>query len=120
MENNKVDSAIPGSEKEKLENRLKWLDAYQKIGVIKDEKIKFQQESEKRDLEVEYQQLKNRRIREGQEGYNTPIDQLLSIARAYIIDNEKTQLSDPVLRSLWTLDELELIKKKILMKMKLI
>lgn len=69
-----------------------------------------EQEIEKRDLEIED-------LKKQGSGFQTPIDQLLAVARACCVDNDKSLPgSDPAVRSIWEDDELEEIKSLIMKK----
>lgn len=94
-------------EREKLEVKLKQIEIDQKEQDL--ESAKFMD-----DLEIERRTLENDELRQGDNG---SLDQLLAVARAYCIDNDKTVVgSEPAIRSLWEEDEIGEIKKLILKK----
>ena len=86
----------------KVEKDLKLQElTYNKIAdEIAVEKLKFELDNMKKGL--------------GQN--DTPIEQLLSVVKASVIDNERTITSDPVYRSIWEADEIEEIKFLIMQK----
>lgn len=68
------------------------------------------QEIERRDLEIED-------LRKQGAGFQTPIDQLLSVLRASVIDNDKCLPgSDIAVKSVWEEDEVAEIKNLIMKK----
>lgn len=96
-------------EREKLEVRLKEIEIDQKLQDL---------ESSKRmdDLQARYRELENKELEEGT-GFTGPLDKLLMVAKAVVIDNDKTLPgSEPAVRSLWDEEELEEIKKLIMKK----
>lgn len=100
-------------EREKLEIQLKELEIDCKRQELNAHIKMDEQEIEKRDLEIED-------LKKQGSGFQTPIDQLLAVARACCIDNDKTGIlsTEPVVKSLWTDDEMYDIKKLIMSKAK--
>lgn len=97
-------------EREKLEVRLKEVEVDTKLQELSYSKLADDLNIEKMKIEVE--EAKRRGT-----GWLSPIDQLLSVARAWCIDNSRTVIgSEPALKSLWEDDELEEIKHLIMKK----
>lgn len=97
-------------EREKLEIQLKELEIDCKRQELNAHIKMDEQEIEKRDLEIED-------LKKQGSGFQTPIDQLLAVARACCVDNDKSLPgSDPAVRSIWEDDELEEIKSLIMKK----
>lgn len=97
--------------KESLDNRFRRVEIIQKIETIKADKLKAEQESQKRDLEIESQLIENEKLSKGL-SYASPISELLNVAQSFVIE-PTTYGSDLKLRNLFTDDELEIIKDKI-------
>jgi hypothetical protein len=98
--------------KDALDMRMKRVEILGKIDEIRSAKILDQIQIEREKVELE--QTKKR-----ENGYNSPLDKLLEVARACCIDNERTLMpSEPAIMSLWNADELEMIKEAILKKVK--
>jgi len=68
-------------------------------------------------LEIQRRNLEIGQMRKGVGQFDSPIGQLLQVAQATVIDNEKTVVgSEPAVRSLWESEELEELKTLILVK----
>jgi hypothetical protein len=105
--------------KDSLEIRKARVELYKSIDEARFNKIRYEEERKKMELENSYKQQQLERIKKNGEGWNTPLEQLLSIARAWCIDNEKTIIgSEPAIRSLWDEDEMDEIKARIIKKMR--
>lgn len=105
--------------KDSLDIRAKKVEIYAKIDEARFNKVRYEEEKKKMELENSFKREQLERVRRNGEGWNTPLEQLLAISRAWCIDNEKTIIgSDPALRSLWDEDELSEIKSKIMKKMR--
>lgn len=105
--------------KEPLELRKARVEIYSKIDEARFNKVRYEEEEKKMKLENSYKEVQLEKVKKNGEGWNTPIEQLLNIARAWCIDNDKTIVgSEPAIRSLWEEDELAEIKARILKKMK--
>ena len=98
-------------EREKLEVRLKEIEIDQKLQDLATNKLVDE-------LEIERFTLENEQVRKGTGGWNSSLDQLLSVARAWCVDNERTITSDPVLKSIWEDDEMAEIKSLIMKKVR--
>jgi hypothetical protein len=97
-------------EREKLEITLKEIEIDYKRQELDAQRQMDAQEIERRELEIED-------LRKQGSGFQTPIDQLLSIARTCTVDNDKSLPgSEPSLMSIWSDSELAEIKKLILKK----
>lgn len=96
-------------EREVLEVKLKEIEIDQKLHDLATNKLVDE-------LEIERFILENEQVRKGAGGFSSPLDQLLSVARAWCIDNQRTITSDPVLKSIWEEDEMAEIKSLIMKK----
>jgi hypothetical protein len=63
-------------------------------------------------------ELENQTMEKQGSGWNSPMSQLLEVAKAWCVDNERTITSDPVLKSIWEDYELEEIKSLIMKKVR--
>jgi hypothetical protein len=69
------------------------------------------------DLEVQRRDLEITQLKKGIGAFDSPIGQLLHVAQAMVIDNDKTIVgSEPAIRSLWEEDELAELKVLIMKK----
>lgn len=104
--------------KENLDLRKQKIDLHARIDETRANKIRFEQEAYRRELElldlekrIDTPPVTNTFI--------TPLDQLIGAAKAWFIDNNRTILgSEPAIRSLWDEDEIEEIKALIMDKMR--
>jgi hypothetical protein len=102
-----------------LENKLKRLEIVGKNQLNIADKLKYDQESEKRDLENESLQLGNDQKRKDRHNYLTPLQELIYVAQAIVIDDTKTVVgSEPAIKSLLNEEELKVVKKKIMKKIR--
>jgi hypothetical protein len=98
--------------KDALDMRMKRVEILGKIDEIRTAKILDEIQIEREKVELEQTKRK-------ENGYNSPLDKLLEVARACCIDNERTVVgSEPAIVSLWDASELEMIKRAILKKVK--
>jgi hypothetical protein len=105
--------------KDILEVRAKKVSIIKEIETVKSQKIKDQLVIKEQQLKNERLQIDNDKATEPTHGWSTPIGQLIDAAKAWCIDNDKTVVgSEPFIRSLWNDEELEMIKKKIMAKLK--
>lgn len=112
----KVDK--PPSHKDNLEVRLKRVEILGKTQELKGNKllIKYKQEAER--IELEMEKLRLEKMKAGEGGFFPPILLLLDIAHTWYIDNERSLGTEPALRSIWTPEEMQEIKSLILKKAK--
>lgn len=69
-------------------------------------------------LNLERLKLENETMQKQGSGWNSPMSQLLEVAKAWCVDNDRTITSDPVLKSIWEDDELAEIKHLIMKKVR--
>src|SRR5687768_3194425 len=96
-------------EREALEIKFKEVEIDQKLQDLASGKLMDE-------LEVERRKLENDQVKMGVGGWNSSLDQLLAVAKCWTINNERTLMSDPVLKSIWDDDEMEEIKSLIMKK----
>lgn len=110
----KVDK--PPTHKDNLEVRLKRVEILGKTQELKGNKllIKYKQEAER--IELEMDKLRLEKMRAGEGGFFPPILLLVDIAGAWCIDNDKSLGTEPALRSIWSQEEMQEIKRLILKK----
>lgn len=109
-ENDKKEQLSP--EREKLEIQLKEVEIN-----VKRQELEYSKMAD--DLDIERKQLENEEIRTKGTGYNSPIQQLLDVASAFCIDNDRSTIgSEPAYKSIWDEKELEEIKSLIMKKAK--
>lgn len=105
--------------KDSLEIRKAKVEIHCKIDEARFNRVKYEEEEKKMRLENLYKEIQIDKVKKTGEGWHTPLDQLLSIAHAWCIDNEKTVIgSEPAIRSLWNEEELAEIKFRIMKKMR--
>lgn len=93
-----------------LDQRLKRVEIIGKIERIRADKMLDE-------LRIERQKLELEQVKRKEDGWNHPIDRLLDVARAWIIDNDKCLPGgEPALRSLWDEEDLDVLRYKILKK----
>lgn len=97
--------------RETLENRLKRVEILKKIDEIKLVRAKEEVETERKRFDLE--QLKKK-----ESVYPTPVDQLMAIARAYYIETDPKVGSEAAIKGLWDEEALNLIRSKIMKKVK--
>jgi hypothetical protein len=69
------------------------------------------------ELQVERMKIENEQVKKSGSGWNSPLDQLLAVSKAWTIDNSKTMPGgEAVLMSLWDEDEMAEIKHLIMLK----
>jgi hypothetical protein len=112
----------PESVKETLDIRLKKVELIKKIDDTKISKAEGYLNIEKKKLEnVKINQdIEQAKKKMGHSLFGGPVTELLSVACAIYVDNDKTIGSEPAIRSLWNDDELKQIKELILEKIKTI
>lgn len=103
---------------ENLATRQKRVDLYSKIRQTKADAKRFEQEQEKRGLENESLFIQNEKAkRKKTDGWGSPEETLMGAIRLWVIDNDKTVGSEPVLKSVWTEEELFILKARLLKKL---
>ena len=104
---------------ENLATRQKRVDLYAKIMQSKADKTRFKQEERKRFLENERLEIENEKAKEKDGGgWNTPTGELMRAIQLWVIDNDSAAVgSDPVLKSVWTEEEMFILKKRLLKKL---
>lgn len=108
----KIKSFIPPqTSKEILDARFRRIEILEKI-----DKIKLNRQKE--ELLIEEQKLRNEELKRKESGFFGPIEKLVMIAGAYIIDNERSTGTEPAFRSLWDNEDLNLIRVRLLKKVK--
>ena len=102
-----------------LNDRRTKVEIYSKIDEARFNKIKFEEEVRRMKLENQQKEIHIEKMQKKEDGWTSPIDQLIFVARAWCIDNNKTVIgSEPAIRSLWDEDELEEIKSLIIKKVR--
>jgi len=114
---------VPNTPKETLEKKEPSSPEKEKVEILLKEveiDIKKQELSYSKiadDLEIERMKIENEQVKKSGSGYNSPLDQLLAVSRAWIVDNDKTMPGgEAVLKSLWEEDEMAEIKHLIMQK----
>lgn len=111
--------------KQDLENRAKILELNSKVTETRAARIRLADESRKRALEIRKQELDNESIKLSNKekednlktgGWgNSKVMNMVYAISAWKIDNDKTTIgSEPAVRSIWTEDEVEMLKAKLL------
>ena len=93
--------------KDILDIRLKRLDVIARKEKIKTDKIKDELENKK--IERDLQRI---------DPFANPIGDLLRVAQALVVDNSQSVGAEPAIRSMWDDEDLNIIKFKILQKIK--
>lgn len=102
---------------ENIETRIKRIEAYNKVFEGKKIKELHVKEIALKDLEIECKKIENDVKKNKRNGYNSELDDLLAISRAWYVNNDKTSIgSDPVIESLWNAEEIEYLKVLIMRK----